>query len=226
MIFEPRAVIGRLAAALPRELAARTYVAGSLAAGFHFQDHLERRKIRTKDADIVVHAVGAHRGLGQQTETLLAQGWRWNLSREFSLGTAKTKAEDLPFIRLFPPGMRDFFIEFLGQPRIGHRASKSHGRVVVHGDHYAVPIFRFVGLTSWNLRDTDLGLRYADPAMMCLSNLLSHPTLGTARMETPIGGRQCLRSAKDLGRVLAIARLTPRDEQREWVDRWVGGLRK
>ncbi len=226
MIFEPRAVIGRLATALPREFAARTYVAGSLAAGFHFQDRLERHKIRTKDADIVVHAVGAHGGLGEQTETLLAQGWVWNLSVKFSPGTAKTKAEELPFIRLFPPGMRDFFIEFLGQPKVGQRSSKSHGRVVVHGAHFAVPIFRFLGLTSWNLRDTGLGLRYADPAMMSLSNLLSHPTLGTARMESPIGGRLCLRSAKDLGRVLAISRLTPRDEQRDWVDRWVGGLRK
>lgn len=226
MIFEPRAVIGRLAATLPRELAARTYVAGSLAAGFHFQAHLGRHEIRTKDADLVVHAVGAHRGLGKQTETLLAQGWRWNLSEKFSPGTARTKPEDLPFIRLFPPGMRDFFIEFLGQPRIGQRSSKSQGRVVVHAAHYAVPIFRFVGLTSWNLRDTGLGLKYADPAMMCLSNLLSHPTLGASRMETPIGGRLCLRSAKDLGRVLAIAHLTPRGELRDWVDRWVSGLRK
>jgi len=222
--LKPRSIIAHLAAALPRNLAKESFVAGSVAAGFHFEARLERREIRTKDADIVVHTVGTHADLGRRTEELLARGWRWNLSKKFSPGSAKTRAEDLPFIRLFPPAMKGFFIEFLGLPSIGQRRTKAHERVVVHGTHYAIPIFRFAGLLSWDLLDTGLGLKYADPAMMCLANLLSHPKLGTIRMETEIGGRLCLRSAKDLGRVLAIARLTPRDEIRSWTDRWVEAL--
>ena len=225
MDLEPRSIMTDLASALPRDLAAGAYVAGSLAAGFHFEGHLQRREMRTKDADIVVHAVGAHEALGRRTGELLSQGWSWNLSKKFEPGSPETDVEELPFIRLFPPGMKNFFIEFLGHPGIGQREAKAFGRVIVGGIHYAVPRFRFMGLTSWNLRDSGLGLKYADPAMMCLANLLSHPELGTIRMETDIGGRPCLRSAKDLGRVLAIARLTPRMQRVAWVELWEGALR-
>ncbi len=224
MDLEPRSMVSRLARLLPPDLAADAYVAGSLAAGFHFEGRLPRREMRTKDADLVVHAVGSHEELGPRTEKLLSQGWRWNPSVKFPPGSVETRVEELPFIRLFPPGLTDFFIEFLGQPEIGQMEAKAHGRVVVQGAHYGVPIFRFMGLTSWNLLDSGLGLKYADPAMMCLANLLSHPTLGTTTMETDIGGRVCLRSAKDLGRVLAIARLTPRGEQEAWVDRWMAAM--
>lgn len=56
--------------------------------------------------------------------------------------------------------------------------------------------------------------------MMALANLLSHPVLGDITMSQPIGGREILRSAKDLGRVLALAYLAGREETETWLEPW------
>jgi hypothetical protein len=61
--------------------------------------------------------------------------------------------------------------------------------------------------------------------MMTLPNLLSHPTIRPERISQPIGGRKILRSAKDLGRVLAIAQLSAREDVEAWLDPWLGGLK-
>jgi hypothetical protein len=73
---------------------------------------------------------------------------------------------------------------------------------------------------QWDRQKSSSGLEYASPCMMALANLLSHPELGTARMATPVGSRQILRSAKDLGRVLALAWLAGDDETETWSGRW------
>lgn len=62
--------------------------------------------------------------------------------------------------------------------------------------------------------------------MMALANLLAHPTIGVERMSERIGGRSLLRSAKDLGRVLALARLASRDEVAAWPGDWANALRR
>jgi hypothetical protein len=55
--------------------------------------------------------------------------------------------------------------------------------------------------------------------MMALANLLSHPEVGTARIESgPMEGLLC--AAKDLGRVIALARLAGRDEAERWLPQW------
>jgi hypothetical protein len=56
--------------------------------------------------------------------------------------------------------------------------------------------------------------------MMALANLLSHPELGDHVMSTPVGDRSVYRSSKDLGRVLALARLETREQTEQWVERW------
>jgi hypothetical protein len=61
--------------------------------------------------------------------------------------------------------------------------------------------------------------------MMALANLLSHSAVGNQRMSAPIGGRAILRSAKDLGRVLALAWLSGRDAAERWLEEWEPALR-
>jgi hypothetical protein len=63
---------------------------------------------------------------------------------------------------------------------------------------------------------SESGLEYAHPRMMALANLLSHPALCNHVMSTSIGGRDVHRSSKDLGRVLALARLATRAETETW----------
>ena len=88
---------------------------------------------------------------------------------------------------------------------------------------YGLPSFRFLGVTSLNRLKSSVGLEYASPAMMALANLLSHPEIGTARIESgPMAG--LLRAAKDLGRVIALARLAGRDEAERWLASWRAAL--
>jgi hypothetical protein len=61
--------------------------------------------------------------------------------------------------------------------------------------------------------------------MMALGNLLSHPEVGTARIES--GQMEgVLRAAKDLGRVIALARLTGREETESWLPQWRDALER
>ncbi len=57
--------------------------------------------------------------------------------------------------------------------------------------------------------------------MMALANLLEHPFIKPDRIE----GTTIKRSNKDLGRVLAIARLSSEDEIDRWAQAWARGLK-
>jgi hypothetical protein len=60
--------------------------------------------------------------------------------------------------------------------------------------------------------------------MMALANLLSHPKIGSDRLESgPMQG--LLRSAKDLGRVIGLARLAGREETEAWPKTWLEALK-
>jgi hypothetical protein len=61
--------------------------------------------------------------------------------------------------------------------------------------------------------------------MMALALLLEHPTIRPETMSGLIGGRKIKRSNKDLGRVLAIARLSSEEAILSWAVAWETGLR-
>lgn len=224
--LDPREILDMLARDLPVELRGGIYLAGSLAAALALGNRPAGRSIRTKDADFVVQSVADSDALARTVRLIREAGWTYFPTSDFpEPGGESTPLEKLPFIRLAPAVRAPaYFIEFLGSPRIGEAVSKRIERIQVGSEHYAIPVFRFMGLTSWGMRDTGDGWRCADPSMMALANLLSHPTVGSQTMETPIGGRKRLRAAKDLGRVLAIARLAPREEHETWSGPWLSAL--
>ncbi len=71
---DPRDLFARLARELPAEVRSHVFVVGSLAAACHHADRITGGRVRTKDADLVIHAasqvapaalIAAHlRGLG------------------------------------------------------------------------------------------------------------------------------------------------------------------
>ncbi len=225
--FDPQALVERLRRELPGFLWRHAYIAGSVAVALHFRLQLQGRSFRTKDADIVVQPIGENKALVATARALFAAGWTYYAKggKFPSPGTANTPDASLPALRLIREESDEYFVEFLGLPRIGQRETKRWRRVIVGKRHFGVPCFRFMGLTERGLRKTPQGIRYADPAMMSLANLLSHPTIGTVTMDGLIGGKACLRSAKDLGRALAIAQLMTRADLELWVDPWMAALR-
>jgi hypothetical protein len=105
-------------------------------------------------------------------------------------------------------------------PEGEHAGAKPWLSVELDDGWYGVPSFEFLALTLIDRQRSKDGLEYAHPSMMALANLLSHPELGDHVMSTLVGGRDIHRSSKDLGRVLALARLESREATERWAPRW------
>jgi hypothetical protein len=213
-----RQLFDRIASELPSELLEHVFVAGSLAAACHFADTLEGRGVKTKDADLVIHPGRDVESAARIARTLLANGWR---PRDDCFPKPQPDpADELRAIRLYPPDHSDYFVELLNVPQPGEAEAKSWVAIQLDDGWYGLPSFEFLALLAVDREKSEAGLEYATPCMMALANLLSHPELGTARMSTPIDDRSILRSAKDLGRVLALASLAGDDETETWAQRW------
>lgn len=221
--LDPAKLFQRLAKDIPAELHQHLIVTGSLAAAYRFQTKLEGRAVNTKDADLIVHPSGHVESCQHIANHLLQIGWR----RTEQCFPQKTKQpiETLRAIRLYPPRSMDYFIEFLNLPRKSQKAGKAWLPVKLEDGWYGLPSFRFMGLVTEDRLTSKSNIQYASPAMMALSNLLSHQKVGTDRIESGTM-RGTLRSAKDLGRVIALAYLTGRDDTEAWLAAWERSLKK
>lgn len=218
----PALLFDMIGTQLPEDLRPHILIVGSLAAAYHFRDSIAREGIATKDADVVVQPAGALAECRRIAERLLEAGWR----RKEDCFPRNTPGDDVRAIRLYPSSSEAFFIELLGYPDQHQREIRKWIPIQLDDGWYGLPTFRFMGLTGVERQSAANGLAYAAPWMMALSNLLSHPEVGTATMSEPIDGRTLLRSAKDLGRVLGLALLSGREETEMWPARWAVAMRE
>ncbi|MGK2926893.1 MAG: hypothetical protein ACSLE2_14865 [Lysobacterales bacterium] len=155
----------------------------------------------------------------------LAAGWTHRAAGQFSQpGTASDPADTLPAIRLCPPGETAWYLEILTVPASEAQQEGSWTRVALPSGHFGLPAFRFSALLVFNPLLSDFGLRYARPEMMALADLLHHPRIGAQTMSARIADRELKRANKDLGRVLAIARLSG-DAVQDWPASWMQAVR-
>jgi len=221
---DPRALFARLRDELPSDVTDHIVVVGSLAAAYHYAGQVGRG-VKTKDADLVIHPAG-HTVAAQEIATrLLQRGWR-ERPRDREPGTASTPPDELPAIRLYPPDHDDYFVELLMVSAGETPGAKPWVSVELPGGYYGLPGFEFRALTMIDRQRGADGIAYAHPAMMALANLLSHRELRHHVMSAPIGGRLVERYAKDLGRVLALARLASREDVEAWAPRWLFALQE
>jgi hypothetical protein len=221
--LDPKKLFKRLATDIPRELHGHTFIVGSLAAAYHHRRQLQSRAVNTKDADIVVHPAGDVRSCREMAEHLLTEGWV--RTDNCYPSPQKQPSSRLRAIRLHPKRSKDYFIELLALPRTEQTLALLWTPVRLSDGWYGAPAHRFMRLTAAHRMRSAEGLEYASPATMALANLLSHRRIGSPRMSEPMAGRQILRSAKDLGRVLALAWLGGPDEVAAWADVWQEALR-
>ena len=217
--LDPKVLFELIAAHVPSELHDNVLIVGSLAAAYHHRDKLQTHAVNTKDADVVVQPAGALQECRAMAIRLLEEGWRRYPGKCFPQATPDAAA-DLRAIRLLPPESDAYYIELLGLPERGQLERQKWVPVALDDGWYGLPCFRYFAVTGCSPERSDEGLCYAAPAMMALANLLAHRELGTDTMSEPIGNRTLLRSAKDLGRVLALAWLTGAEGIEQWLAPW------
>ncbi len=221
--LDPRLLFDLLRAHLPSAVREHVLVVGSLAAAMGHRDRLRDRGVNTKDCDVIIQPAGALPEAAKMAATLFATGWR-PLAR-CKPGLQGTPVSELAVVRLNPPSSDAYFIELLGLPEASQSEPMRMVPFELMGGWYVLPSFRFMAVLSHGHRTYE-GIAYAAPSMMALANLLAHHELGTARVSETIAGRNPLRASKDLGRVLALARLEPREVLDAWPAEWLEVLRQ
>jgi hypothetical protein len=222
--ISPANVLRQVAGAIPVACHTNIVIVGSLAAGYQLLKDEQALQVRTKDVDCVIspRVTAADRGAAV-AERLLREGWALRSEGSHSTpGSESTPTEKLPIIRLNPPGMTDWFLEFLTVPGFG---AGEWERLKLSIGHFALRSFVHFPLLTFEPMSTEFGLACARAEMMALTNLLEHPTIKPDTMSAPIAGRICKRSNKDLGRVLAIAWLTGPEGVERWPGLWESALR-
>jgi hypothetical protein len=230
--ISPSKVLAEVAAAVPEACLENIVVIGSLAAGYHFFKDDPTKAVRTKDVDCVLApfqtAVSAGQNISRQ---LIDAGWQQRKGDDqLQPGNAGTPVDQLPAVRLYPPGVNPeseeaWFIELLTVPESTEDEGRKWTRLPLAEGDFGLPTFRFISITAFDaLPAGDLGIRYARPEMMALANLLEHPEIKPERMKGLFEGRSIKRSNKDLGRVLAIATLADLDDYRPWATSWQQAL--
>jgi hypothetical protein len=114
-LVSPLAVLKQIARAIPPDCRKNIIVIGSLAAGYHFFGNDPKLQVRTKDADCLlsprIKAIPA--GI-KVTERLFQEKWRFRPDEKWSKpGDATVPDNELPAVRLNPPGSSNWFIELL-----------------------------------------------------------------------------------------------------------------
>lgn len=226
----PRAVLERVAEAVPEDCREHIIVVGSLAAGYQLLSDDGAFQVRTKDVDCVLSPRVEAMDRGREiAERLLGAGWRPRTEGDHAApGTAQTPTAELPVVRLYPPNSREWFIEFLTVPDEKGGTDEPWVRVELSSGHFGIRSFKFMALVAFRPSKTSFGIHCARVEMMALANLLEHPAIQRTRMSGLIRDRQIKRSNKDLGRVLAMAWLSlERDEDAlvAWPNPWEEALR-
>lgn len=221
MNLDPRLLFELISTTVPPDLHANLLIVGSIAAAYHHRAALTGQAVQTKDADVVVQPAGAIPECQAIAKRLLTAGWR--RTEECRPSRSPEPADALFALRMYPKESDAFFIELLGLPDPAQAEPKRWVACDLDDGWYGIPCFRYMSLLGSDRRDSGLGIQYASPPLMALANLLSHPRMGTAVMSGSIGGRKILRSAKDLGRVLALARLHEGDLE-DWLPIWAAAL--
>jgi hypothetical protein len=224
-------VLEQVTASIPEDCRQNIIIIGSLAAGYYFFGDAPDLQVRTKDVDCLlsprIEAIAAAQTVADR---LFAEEWQLRtVSAWDKPGNVETPEDQLPVVRLRPPGSTEWFIELLTVPESEDDLGRRYIRLETSQGHFSLVSFGFLSLAEYQPIPTTFGVAIARPEMMALANLLHHPMIGPEKMSGLLGGREIKRSNKDLGRVLAIAYLSEarqEDALLDWPSLWADALQQ
>ena len=202
--LDASALLQRVADKVPQGLRPNVVVIGSIATAWAFRDVSGTSSVATKDIDLLlrpaVDAVMTAESLGR---ALLDEGWQPQFTHDRVPGTAETLVDDLPALRLSPPGGEDgWFVELLAEPPGNQTHRKHWRRFMTPVGAFGLPSFRYMPVAVHGAEQTPFGLRVARPACMALANLLEHADPDRTAISSLPG--QPPRFTKDVGRAISL----------------------
>jgi hypothetical protein len=230
--ISPSRVLREIAEAVPEDCRQSMIIIGSLAAGYRYFASQGEMVVRTKDADCLLSPRMAALPAGTAiTNRLLAAGWLFMEGPQGRTpGDAQTPEDELPAVRLQRADRAGWFLELLTVPESSAQRDLKWLRLPTEAGHMGLGSFGFLALATVDPLPTPFGLAVARPEMMALANLLEHPTIGHQTMSGGFAGRPSIkRSNKDLGRVIALARLASGEDEaalEKWPELWATALRR
>lgn len=222
-ILDAEELLARIAERVPAELRDNVVVIGSIATAWAFRDISGHATVATKDIDLLlrpaIEATATAETLAQQ---LLDLDWQPIFPNDRQPGTADTPDDELPALRLSPPGEHEgWFVELLGAPQPDQAERRTWRRFETPIGVFALPCFRCMPVATHAAEQTEFGIRTARPARMALAHLLEHADPDT----TPISSLPGMppRFTKDVGRAISLWWLAQEQSSaadEEWLDEW------
>lgn len=226
-LLNAREVLSRVAQRVPAELHENVVVIGSIATAWAFRDISGQATVATKDIDLLLRpGVNATAAAETLAEQLLRRDWRPFYPSDRKPGVAATPDEELPALRLCPPGDSEgWFVELLGAPQPEQIERRVWRRFETPLGVFALPCFRYMPVAIHAAEQTEFGVRTARPAQMALAHLLEHAEPDATPISNLAGNPP--RFTKDVGRAislwwLAMEQSSAADE--DWLAAWRDAL--
>ena len=224
----PTRVLQEIAAAVPAECRESMITIGSLAVGYRYFASQRAMVVRTKDADCLLAPRVAAIPVGQPSPSNFSPPA--GACGQVSMGRGRAMiARRTGYCRPYDCSRRrpPIGFELLTLPASPAERGRQWLRLKTSVGHLGIASFGYLALPSLDPIMTDSGIAIARPEMMALANLLEHPAIGTQTMSGGFAGRPGVkRSNKDLGRVVAIARLATGEDERCWGPGTFSGRRR
>ena len=143
-----RGVMRQVAEAIPKECINDIIIVGSLAAGYHFFGKDSEGEVTTKDVDGMLSPnARANRNGKIIAERLFDAGWTLRKDPKWGdPGDSSTPDDELPILRLHPPGSTEWFLELAAAPPEGGSDLKVFERLSTQKGDFTLYSFRFLAL--------------------------------------------------------------------------------
>lgn len=203
-VLDAELLLASVANEIPESLRPNVVIIGSVATAWAFRELLGSGAVATKDIDLLlqpaVDAVATAERLGQN---LLDESWQPQYKQGRPPGTPETSDNELPALRLAPPGMSTgWFVELMAMPTPGQTERRRWIRFRTASGDFGLPSFRYMPVAVHAADESPFGLRIAKPANMALAHLLEHADPD----RTPVASlpNQPARFIKDIGRAVSL----------------------